>query len=329
MDVLDRFAVEYQAVHDISPDRRTQQLGELRKFAAFAGKPIEQCDAGDFSRYMGHLSTQNLHVNTVTKRVKMIRPFFRFGFNIGIISADTYMRVREVPNPKKASNMGKPRPYTRKEMQQLWRDLHEKFPEVDERFWKRWKKGTSRYKRVAPHVFRIQMTAIIRLALDCGLRREEIFNLTLEDAHPDNAGVAVRKGKGGESRQVPYTDEARAAVREWIEVRRLMKPKHQKMWLSVLPNQPGGEKMVSREASFHSFEFFVRCVGPYHLHRLRHTCATNWLRAEMPLHIVQRLLGHKNIQQTLVYAQLLDADIQAAVERNQYRFEEDSGREAA
>lgn len=329
MDVLDRFKREYQAVHNISAQRRKDQTKELEAFAEFSEKPIEQCVADDFSRYLGHLSEKKLHVNTVAKKANMIRPFFRWAFQVGLISADTFLRVKEVPNPNGSRKRGKPRPYNSNELRQLWRDLDTNFPEVDPKFWRRWRKGTSRYPRVFPHVFRIMVTAIIRLALDCGLRREEIFNLTIDDVHPDNAGVAVREGKGGEPRQVPYTDEAREAIREWLRVRKLLKPKHRELWLSVMANQPGGFKKVSRPASFESFESFIRKVGPYELHRLRHTCATNWLRAGMELPIVQKLLGHKHIQQTLVYTQLLDDDVQAAVERNQERFEGQSGRKAA
>jgi site-specific recombinase XerD len=330
MNPLDRFAAEYQEFHEISAQRRKDQLKELRAFATFAGKPIEQCTADDFSRYLGHLASlrPKLNPNTIAKKANMIRPFFRFGFQIGVISADTHMRVKEVPNPKESRKRGLPRPYNQRELRQLWADLDREFPEVEERWWRRWKKGTSRYPRIFLHVYRLQITAIIRLALDCGLRREEIFNLTIDDAHPDNAGVAVHEGKGGKDRQVPYTDEAREAVRAWLKVRRLFRPNHKRMWLSVMPNQPGGERMVRRPASFESFEKFLRKVGAYELHRLRHTCATNWVRSGMPIHIVKDLLGHEDIQQTLLYTKIIDDDLQKAVEQHQGAFEKQSGREA-
>lgn len=53
-------------------------------------------------------------------------------------------------------------------------------------------------------------------------------------------------------------------------------------------------------------------VGPWELHRLRHTCGTEWLRAGMELELVSRLLGHANLTQTLGYAQIVSADVHRA-----------------
>jgi len=43
-------------------------------------------------------------------------------------------------------------------------------------------------------------------------------------------------------------------------------------------------------------------IHDYTIHDHRHTCAVSLVRAEMPLNLVQRQLGHKNIQMTMRYA---------------------------
>jgi site-specific recombinase XerD len=338
MDALDRFAREYQELHKMSRERRVSQLRELGSFAEFAGKPIEQCNSEDFSAYLGMLSGGRLHVNTVAKRANMLRPFFKWGFTVRLIDADTLMRVKAVQNPRDASSRGVPRPYSQKEMQGLWLALDRRWPKADKKWWSRWGRGTSRYARISSHVCRAQTTAIIRLALDCGLRREEIYNLTVDDLHPDNAGVAVLKGKGGKPRQVPLTNEARWAVAEWLRIRRLFGPRHNRVWLTVMGNQPwqgkrkAGEKHAARAVrspvSFTGFCKTLSHIGPYELHRLRHTCATNWLRAGVTIQTVQKHLGHATIQQTLLYTQILEQDIQVEIESHEEAFEAMSGRAA-
>jgi len=55
---------------------------------------------------------------------------------------------------------------------------------------------------------------------------------------------------------------------------------------------------------------------PYRFHALRHTYATELYRAgEGDLRLVQKQLGHSRITTTQVYADVLDEDAEAAVER--------------
>ena len=51
------------------------------------------------------------------------------------------------------------------------------------------------------------------------------------------------------------------------------------------------------------------------LHQLRHTYATEMLRAGASLPVIQRLLGHKNISMTIVYAGVFDEDLNQAYHR--------------
>lgn len=326
MSTLQRFATEYQELNKLSEGRRIDQIKELERFARFAGKDILDCDAQDFQRYLAHLVSTKLHVNTVRKRGNFIRPFFTWAFSVKLVSGDRLMEIREVKDPKGASGRTLPRPYTRKEMRQFWDDLDTTYPKVKPIFWQRWRHGRSRYSRVASHVMRIQMIAIVQLALHCGLRKEEIFRLDIDDIHPDNAYVVVKKGKGGKARKVPHTNGSRQAVADWLTMRREMKPKHDRPWLSLHPNQ--SHRAVRQPIGWMRFGKLMSGIGSWELHRLRHTCATEWLRAGVPLDKLQKLLGHSTLSQTLCYAELLDDDVQKAVELNQDAFEAAVGRAA-
>jgi integrase/recombinase XerD len=73
--------------------------------------------------------------------------------------------------------------------------------------------------------------------------------------------------------------------------------------------------------------FFDRVAGecgfPVRPHMLRHSAATNWVRAGVDLDVVQALLGHASLASTTVYLHARDEDKRRAVEavaaRGQYR----------
>jgi site-specific recombinase XerD len=56
------------------------------------------------------------------------------------------------------------------------------------------------------------------------------------------------------------------------------------------------------------------CGFPVRPHMLRHTAATNWVRAGIDLDVVQALLGHVSLASTTVYLHARDEDKRRAVE---------------
>lgn len=331
--VIERFEKEYQAYHDISPKRRKAQVKELRLFADFSGKASpEECTAHDLRAYMAELVDLDLHVNTVRKRGNYIRPFFTWSFSAGLVSGDELMAVRAVENPKGSTNRSKPRPYKAKELKRFWAELDRRWPYRDEKWWKRWRRGTSKYSKVETHVMRVQLEAIVALALDCGLRLSEIYHLDINDMHHDNEFVVVRPrterdNEKNRLREVPHTEESRTRVRDWLELRHELKPGHDRPWISAFANQAKGGWL--KPTSLERFCCLMQTIGEWELHRFRHTCATNWLRAGMDLEVVSRLIGHSSITQTLAYAEIVSDDIAKQVTKNEGRFRLMTGREVA
>jgi site-specific recombinase XerD len=69
-----------------------------------------------------------------------------------------------------------------------------------------------------------------------------------------------------------------------------------------------------------AFKDQLSTVGAWELHRFRHTCGTEWLRAGMELELVSKLLGHANITQTLGYAQIVSDDVHRSAMRHHDTF---------
>jgi len=319
-DTLDLFEKGYQRYNGLTEERIRRQRRSLEEFSAFAEKPLGECASEEFSNWLASLVEDGKHVNTVRKKGNEVRPFYRWAYNAKLISGETYMSIREVKNPKGSTGRSTPKPYSPKDMK-LWRqELDDRLPFHTAYKLGYWRTGRAKFRRVSTHFQRVQVEAIVGLALNCGLRRAEIRALSIDDMHPENEYIVVREGKGGKSREIPHTKRSRELVGAWLEHRAELNPSHDDPWLSLKPNQAEGGWL--NPMSRLRYSKIISEVGDWQLHRFRHTCATGWLRSGVNLEIVQKLLGHATLEQTLAYAELVRGDLQKAMEANEDGFEE-------
>lgn len=334
-EALQRFGIEHQLYHGLTPLRIRQQSLTLARYARFLDQvPITEAGADELRSWTQELVGSDLKPSTIGQYVKRVRTFYTWCREARLIDANQLWEIREVRLPRNEPDYGRPRPYTLAELAQLRREIDSCFPHVDPKWWGRWRRGSSRYRQVSPEVMRYMLEAIVALALQCGLRRMEIFTLTMDNMHPDNEGLVVLR-KGGVMRQVPYTEDARETIRRWFEIRSLVNPPHDQPWIFAHRATRNWEAPLG----FATYREILptKLESHWAMHRLRHTCATNWLRSGMALEKVQKLLGHASIAQTQRYAELLDSDIQRSVEVNEARFlrligedrEDDERRDAA
>lgn len=326
-EIIEAFRESYVLYHRISDARAREQHKVLLELARrLEPRSLQEVTQDDFQAFANELQT-SLHVNTVRKKLNMARPFFSWAYAANLIDADRYLRLRMVKDPRGASGRSKPNPYTPDEVRAFWAAVETRLPLQATRGkgslgMRRWIQGKSPFRVVAVHGMRLQVEAIARLALDCGLRRSEIYRLDLRRAHYDNAYVLVdgaAKGKNFDrdmERQVPFTREARKAMHAWIEFRALMRPEHDALWVACYGPLTHANPM-SEDRFGH---LLAAVVGEgWELQRFRHTCATEWLRAGAALQTVSDLLGHENLQQTRAYTEIVGSDIErelAKVEDN-------------
>lgn len=316
-DITERFRREYQQYHDLDPGRIKEQQKTLRAFTAFAEKPLEECRGNDLHQYMCAQLERGLKPTTVRKLGNMIRPFYTWAFGAGVVDADTLLSIRSVKNPSGAGRQ-LPRPYSQDELRQFRAALDEKYPLVPDYKLRFYVSGRWHYRQIETHAQRLHMEAIVALALYGGLRRAEIYNCSIVDMHPDNDYVIVT-GKGDKVREVPHTRRTRAAIGTWIDFREeVLRPDHDFPWMSL--SRFAG-KWMHGPLPWASFQELLLPVGPFTYHRFRHTAATNWLRAGMPIEKLQRLLGHSQIADTMIYTEIVKTDVQREVERLEDQFE--------
>jgi integrase len=250
----------------------------------------------------------------------MVSSFYTWAWRQGLISAEGLLAIRSVPLPAGSIGVAQPKPYTRGEIQQLWRTLDERWPllpgEDVDRWLRRFSDGRTPYSRVRSHAIHAQLEAIIVLALSCGMRRGELAACEMDDLHPDNAFIQVRRSDGT-VREVPHTRMARAAITAWLEVRDIVNPPHERAWLNLWAGNTVTQPMTS-----HTFEkLLATYVGEgWTLRQLRGTCAVEWLRADLPIWHVQTIMGHRSINDTLPYLEAVGGDRQAKLEQAEPRL---------
>jgi len=337
LTVVERFAADYFVSASLTRQRQNDVCRALTSLEAHAGAPAEMLDDQAVRAWVTALVAGGLHVNTVRKHLHAVKPFFRWCWLHRVIGADEFMRIGTVTAPRGSSANARPRPYKRDEIARFWEELDARWPLAAPHMLRRFERGTSRYKRVYTHGMHLQIQAIASLALFGGLRATEIRLAAMDDLHPDNDFVVVRgKSPFGERqgfREVPYTEEGREYVGRWLEFREQLKPKHDDVWLvlnsrsslnhPLLPSHPLNPVSAS------GFAGLLPTVGKgWELHRLRHTCATEWLRSGVELEQVSKLLGHASIGQTLGYAELVREDVQRGMRRVETKFVTAVGRKA-
>jgi integrase len=171
---------------------------------------------------------------------RMVLGFYSWCWRAGLVSADTLLMLRAVPSPIVSGARAEPRPYRPGELRDLRRVLDARWPKLRPveaaRSVARWRDGRSPYSRIPSHAIRAQLDALIALAFNCGLRRDEIFQIDIEAIHPDNAYIVVshRGGRWHEmQRVVPYIDSARVAIAPWVRLRASIGPDDAATWLNL------------------------------------------------------------------------------------------------
>jgi integrase/recombinase XerD len=154
---------------------------------------------------------------------------------------------------------------------------------------------------------RLRNLCLVRLMLNSGLRCSEALHLRCRDLEPTTGRLKVL-GKGKKERML-WLCEADV-----------------NLLLGYFDNHPGnpedfiftnlkGGPLKGRYVRWMVGEV-ARAAGitkNIHPHSLRHTFATDLLRATKNLRVVQKALGHENIGTTQIYTHIVDEELEDAM----------------
>jgi len=249
-------------------------LNILKQFVIWLDVPLEQTTAKKIDAYIDYLHAKRMQPASINCYLAIIRVFY------------AYLKFEEeikLTNPVKiGTRLRVPKPLPRA----LHEDQIDRFFEVikSKRDW-----------------------AMFRLMLRCGLRVEEVANLTLGAIDLRLRRLMVLNGKGGKDRVVYLSEDAAGALDAYLRLRRHSRMK--KVFLVDKGDYKG--QPISVRGIQKRIEYYARKSGiSACCHRLRHTMATQLLNAEAEVETIQDLLGHNWITTTQRYCKVSNVKVQ-------------------
>ena len=174
------------------------------------------------------------------------------------------------------------------------------------------KTAMSKENMTATDKIAIRDFAVINLVYACALRISEACNLTLNDLDLPKKILYVIDGKGGD-RVVPIPEPTLKIINEWLEVRPNWNGNNYVFTNIKGTTRPGEVRPLNQKYYNQLFNRLAKATGVKlrdgsipHPHTLRHSRAMELYDAVQDIELLQKLLGHKNIATTQIYAQVRD-----------------------
>jgi len=148
----------------------------------------------------------------------------------------------------------------------------------------------------------LRYRTILMTLYSTGMRRAELCRMRPEDIDKERMMLRIPHGKGDKPREVPLSQKLLDQLRRYY---RSVKRRNGWMFPSrqwKRPHDPITDKTV-----WHACRESARRAGirkPIHPHTLRHSFATHLFDNGADLPVVQRLLGHEDPRQTMIYLHL-------------------------
>jgi len=243
-------------------------LNGLKHFVAWLDVPIEETTYRKIVAYMDYLLGKRLKPKTVNCYLNSVCQFYHY-----------FSEEEEVPivNPVKKPNImklprGLPKHLNDEDIELLFKNL----------------KGP-------------RDLAMFMIMLRCGLRVEEVAHLSLGNIDLKRRILFIQDGKGAKDRIVYISNDALAALLEYLRVRPANKVK--KVFLvekGPLTGQSLSVRGIQKRMEYYAKKTKLRIS----CHHLRHTMATQMLNADTDLSTIQDLLGHNSIRTTQRYCRI-------------------------
>ena len=244
----------------------------LDQFMRWVTLPLHEVTGKEIGLYVDHLLGKRWTPKTITCHLQTLRLFFDYLVN---------EEGRSMANPVTRISLRLPKPLPR----------HLQDGQVTRLF----------------AVIRDQRDrALFMVMLRCGLRVQEVADLTVDAIDFGRRQIFVSNGKGAKDRIVYVSEDARSALLAYLG-RRSSKAEG----LFLVQKGPMKGKPLSVRGIQKRIEYYARKSGlGVSCHQLRHTMATQLLNADADLATIQDLLGHGQITTTQRYCRVANVKVQ-------------------
>jgi site-specific recombinase XerD len=235
----------------------------------------------DIFDYVDHCLTIGYATSTINQDLRCFHAFLLFLQEQDYQVPQALLRIRGLKEPDRL-----PRFLTDEQVAKMHDDFEQR---VDE--------APSPYKRRDALLDR----SAFYLLWQGGLRLGEVEDLLQEDLDLPGRGLTVRQGKGRKDRTVYLTDTAVRALQEYLAVRGMGPTDH----VFFYRNRPVRKDLIRERIKAAGKRVGVK-VTP---HCLRHTFGTQLINAGCRVTTIQKLLGHRRLNSTMIYARVHDRTV--------------------
>lgn len=162
--------------------------------------------------------------------------------------------------------------------------------------------------RFLSRIKRYRDLAIIYLILFCGLRSREVMLLEIDNIDFIESHIRIR-GKGNRERMLPISKLVSRAMKSYLDYERPEHCDHNKCFVTLQGPTRGRPLTIEALRMIFRHRRESLRLKELHPHLLRHTFCTQLLTQGAPLPVVQKLMGHSDIQTTMAYTHIASSDV--------------------
>ena len=165
----------------------------------------------------------------------------------------------------------------------------------------------SEIDRILKHVRTFHNRVFLTTVYSCGLRLQEALHLQVSDIDSQRMMIHVHRGKQAKDRYVPLPEETLLLLRKYWATHR-----NQLLIFPALGRNGKGASNATSPMAIASVQGALRKARfeagikkrRVTIHTLRHSYATHLLEAGVNLRVIQKYLGHAQLETTMVYLHL-------------------------
>lgn len=149
----------------------------------------------------------------------------------------------------------------------------------------------------------LKIKTIVYVLFYTGLRKGELCNLKRQDFDLEKRTLKLYAKKTGEEKIRYYPKK----VQELLQAYFVVEPE---LYNAFNLKKETMANIFRKLNKYNTFKPKLHC------HLFRHSYAVHLLKNKIPLNIVQKLLGHKSLNNTIIYTELVDDDIKDLYNKN-------------
>ncbi len=249
-------------------------LNIIKQYVVWLDVALEDANSDKVDTYIDYLLRKRMHPASINLYITIIRVFYgylKYEENVVLVNPVKRNRRLRVPKPL-------PRSLRDHEVEKLFEAIKSN-----------------------------RDVAMFKLMLRCGLRVEEVANLTMGAIDLKRRRIMVLQGKGGKDRVVYVSQDAHDALTVYLKLRSRYRTK--RVFLVEKGTYKG--QAISVRGIQKRIEYYAKKTRiNVSCHRLRHTMATQLLNAEAEVETIQDLLGHNWITTTQRYCKVSNLKVQ-------------------